>query len=180
MKTFHEIVFDRRTCKEFDGRAISQEQIQQLLTWAVRAPNHRLNEPWFFRILNQKAVSDWLSHIEAKLNETELSSLKRSIDRVRHVGALIFVSSKISENKTLTRENYAAVCAAIENLLLGASALGIQSFWSTSRLMCHPETMRFLEWQENEDFVGAIWLGYGKTPELSARKPIQKVSRWWS
>ena len=57
-------------------------------------------------------------------------------------------------------EEIAATAAAIENVLLGATAAGVASFWSTGG-MTHKQPMKdFLQLNEEDVVIGIIYLGY--------------------
>ena len=45
----------RRSIKAFTDRPVSPEEIEQLLSAACQAPNHRMTEPWRFYVLGPKA-----------------------------------------------------------------------------------------------------------------------------
>lgn len=181
MLTFNDIVHARRTNKNFDGSAVSKDDLQQLLEWAIRAPNHRLNQPWRFRVFEQAAVNQLCAELQQKWSDEEKKTYQAAFDKFSKVGAMIYVSVLRDDNQEIDQENYAAACAATQNILLGAASLGIESFWSTGKLMKCPTLLRHLEWQEqSEQWVGAIWLGYGPAAELKPRKSLEDVMRWWS
>jgi len=61
-------------------------------------------------------------------------------------------------------EEIAAVSAAIQNILLGATALDIASFWSTGG-MTHKNAMKKYLGLDDEDIVmGLIFMGYTDEP----------------
>src|SRR6478672_11041567 len=45
----------RRSIKRFTDRAVTREEIEQLLAAATLAPNHKLNQPWRFHVLGPEA-----------------------------------------------------------------------------------------------------------------------------
>jgi nitroreductase len=51
------------------------------------------------------------------------------------------------------------VAAAIQNILLGAMALNISSFWSTGGMTYHPELKRYLNLEEEDQVIGLLYLG---------------------
>ncbi len=59
----------RRSIKTFTDRAVSREEMEQLLTAACQAPNHRMTEPWRFYVLGpqaRRAYGEALGHRKAK------------------------------------------------------------------------------------------------------------------
>lgn len=175
---FQEINNLRRTTKNFDGREVPKDIIQDLIREATKAPNHKLNEPWRFRVLNRAGVLKWIEHLQKKLSAEDLKSFEGPLARVQNVGALIYVSSVIDSNPVTDLENTQAVSAAIQNLLLGASALGLASYWATGNLMKHPIALQKMGLPESERLMGVIWLGYGELPTPKSRKDPETLTIW--
>lgn len=175
-----EIITLRQTCKDFDGSEIPKPQIESLLELAVHAPNHRLTEPWKFRILDREKIQNLAEHLEIACDSQDFLTLKGSVEKLRKVSCLIYFTYDISPNPTIAQEDYAACAAATQNILLGATALGLDSFWSSGRAMLHPETQKFIGMNtEIEGFVAAIWLGRAtQHPERKPRKAFSDFTLW--
>ncbi len=173
------LIASRRTVKDFDGRAVSEDIVSSLLELAVCAPNHHRNAPWFFRIMMQESVRRWVQSLKAELSESDFTPLQKTIQKLEKVGAIIHVSSRQDAAAHVTRENYAACAAATYALMLGARAFGLHSFWSTSKICDLRETRHFLSVKDDEDLVGMIWLGYGTAPMAPARVPPTERSQWF-
>ncbi len=152
-----------------------------MLAWAIRAPNHRLNQPWRFRVFDQRALQKLCDHLDQEWSVEDKLTHRGAMEKFLKIGAMIYVSALKDPNEIIQQENYAAACAAVQNILLGAASLGLESFWSTGKLMKSEPMLRYLDWKEqDEQWVGAIWLGYGSKPELKTRKGLEEVTRWWS
>jgi nitroreductase len=173
-----EVIRRRRTSKDYDGKPVSKELIEAILELAVWAPNHGLTEPWKFRVLLPLSIQKWIRFLRDELSEPELLALEKGFERISKAGAILFVTHLIHPNEIANRENYAATSAAIQNILLAATALHLQSYWSSSKMMTHPKTMEFLEVPEEEAFVGAIWLGHGEIPTPKPRKLAREKTIW--
>src|SRR5690349_24812976 len=55
----------RTSVRHFSNRPIARELIEQLLDCAVRAPNHKLTQPWRFAVLTG-AARDRFAEIRAR------------------------------------------------------------------------------------------------------------------
>lgn len=177
--SFAQIVKDRRTSKIYDGKEVLMEDLNALIEMARYAPNHRLNEPWRFRILQQASIKKLIDHTRQQLSETEILPLEKPIGVLLQAGALIYVTSVVDQQKLVDEENFAAVSAAVQNILLGATAKGILSFWSSNKIMLLPTTRQFLKIPDHERFVGGIILGFGKPSEFKERPlPLDEVCLW--
>jgi nitroreductase len=177
-KTVESVILARRTCKEFDGQPVAKELIEKLLTLATWAPNHRFTQPWRFRVCTQSGITKWIKHLREYFSDERQKLSEPKFKRMSQLGAIIYVTCIKDDNPLIHEENYAAVCAGVQNLLLGASSIGLGSFWSTGELMSLEESREFLGILERERFVGAIWLGYGKNPAPRMRTPAPQMTSW--
>ena len=177
-QTLAEIIRCRRTAREFNGQPVSKSVIETLLECAAWAPNHRMNEPWKFLIILPSGIQHWIEHLKATLQENEQKLYSSGFQKLKTVGALIFVTSQRDPNPLIEKENYAATCAAVQNLLLAATALELASYWSTGALMTCPQTLTFFNIAELEQFVAAVWIGYGTIPPPKPRTDFHKKTRW--
>ena len=67
-------------------------------------------------------------------------------------------------------EEIAAVSCAVQNILLGATALGIASLWSTGGMVLHPAMKNLFELDEADEIVGQLFLGYSNEKIEGVRK----------
>lgn len=174
-EAFDQIVGDRKTVKDFSGEAVSKETLQRLLDWAILAPNHRMNEPWRFRVVRSEQIPLWIEHLKTHVPSQEFMLFQKALDRLAKAGAVIYVSCLRDSHTLIDEENFAAASAATEHLLLGAASLGLASFWSSGKAMLHPESRRFLKVSDNERFVAAVWLGFAA--EVPPSRPERKKAR---
>jgi nitroreductase len=96
------------------------------------------------------------------------------------VPAIIFVTQVIHPDPFVEREDYGAVCCAVQNLMLGAQAAGLASFWGTGDLAQARPLADLVGAGENERMVGLIRLGYA-APGVKApvkRTGAEKFTRW--
>ena len=79
----------------------------------------------------------------------------------------------------LHNENRDAVAAGIQNLLLGATTLGLASFWSTPALERPQQVLDLCGFEADDRLVGIIYLGWAAqdcpVPERP-RLPITHVT----
>ena len=165
-----DLIRQRRTHKRFNGDAVSREQLQELVDLLCWAPNHRMTQPWRAYVLDQAAIQDLGQWIKAEREGLLQFSAKPEKDRAKidklmdhylsNLGALIQVTQVISDDPNQNLEDYAAVCAGAQNMLLGAEAMGLAHFWSTSALMANPLLLQHLAIDpQRERLVASLWLG---------------------
>lgn len=178
----------RRTHKRFARCAISSETINELVDLAVLAPNHRLTQPWRFAALDHRGIdrlSMWLADQDEIAAWPDPAKGPAKITKLRthylaNMGALIQVTWVRDPDPERDLEDHAAVCAAVQNILLAATARGLASFWSTSAALRHPSTLRWFGADpEREGFVASIWLGspVEPMPKPPPRRPLADVLR---
>lgn len=192
MQTFEvlkSIILNRRTVKAtaMNGRMIPEEQIQQLLLLADQAPNHAQTEPWRFWVYSGDALRQfgethahlyWDNTPEKKRNRSKCDKLIRSAKQASHL--VIVVMKRTKDARIPVLEETAAVSAAIQNILLGATALGIASIWSTGGMTHHPALKAFLQLKEEDIVMGLLYLGYTDQPPKSGKRNIpleKKINR---
>jgi nitroreductase len=77
-------------------------------------------------------------------------------------------------------EEIAATAAAIQNMLLGATALGIASFWSSGG-MTHKQAMKdYLQLGAEDMVMGLVFLGYTDEPAKEGVReiPLAEKVKW--
>ncbi len=125
-------------------------QLEQLVEVAQWAPNHRLTLPWRFYVMGQRAISRLDAFLrvdpafaEMRAEASAQPSCSKPQERLATAGALILTTWVQAEEPRIDREEHAATCAAIQNILLGAHALGLGGYWSTAWALVCPATMRW-------------------------------------
>lgn len=185
---FNEIVTRRRTVKpgQMNGQIIAEQDIKDIIATADWAPTHGRTEPWRFFVLtgeNLKKFCEhhaelyWANTDEAVRTETKRDSINKMGDKASHL--VITVMRRTPDTKIIVEEEYAAVAAATENMLLGATAKGIASFWSTGGMTHHPAMKMYLGLTENDLVMGLIYLGYSDEQKEGTRKiPLNDKIIW--
>ncbi|HRP08001.1 MAG TPA: nitroreductase [Gemmatimonadales bacterium] len=175
----------RRSIKEFTPRPVTREEIEALLELAVLAPNHRLTEPLRFHVLGPAArrrYGEILGSRKAKKVEDHAAA-QALIDKVAAaedaVPALIAVSMVLSDNAEVREEDYATAMMAVQNLMLGAVAMGLGTHFRSGAVMDDPRTRELVGVGEGERIVALVQLGEpAAVPDAKARKPAAEVTRW--
>ena len=78
------------------------------------------------------------------------------------------------EKDTFHGENRDAVAAGIQNLLLGATAAGLASFWSSPPLMDSARTLELCGFADDDRLIGVVYLGWpAGSVEPPQRPPVE-------
>ncbi len=172
------IIEQRRSTKPalMNGAKIPDEQIEQLLQLADWAPTHTYSEPWRFVVFAGDKVAAF-SKLHAdlyKANTSEEKFMQGKYDGIIANGAkashIIVCIMKRSNGKIPVMEETAAVSCAIQNILLGATALDIATLWSTGGMVLHTAMKQHFQLSEDDDILGFLFLGYADEKITGQRK----------
>jgi nitroreductase len=172
---------------KMNGRLIPDEDIHRLLALADWAPTHGRTEPWRFFVYGGAALKQfgqdhanlyWQNTPEDKRQEATYEKLLHNVDKASH---LIITAMKRGDNiKIPVIEEIAATSAAIQNILLGATALDISSFWSTGGMTHSPTLKEYLQLRDADIIMGLVFLGYSDEPvkEGQRNSSIHEKVKW--
>ena len=168
------------------GDRIPDEVIQELLELAIWAPTHGRTEPWAFFVYSGQSLRDfgkmhaeiyWNNTPDDKRNIATYEKLLQVVDKPSHL--IVAAMKKGSNQKIPVLEEIAAASAAIQNILLGAAALGIASMWSTSGMTHLPPLRQQLGLSADDLVLGLLYLGYAEPNSKGFRnKTASEVAEW--
>jgi nitroreductase len=182
-ETVEEIIRQRRSNLHMDlGRSVPPELIERVCGLACWAPNHKRTHPWRFCVVTDDA--------RARLGEVVARSARASgiedeavLQKLRHkylrAPVVLIVSSDAHDDPWLHLENRDSVAAGIENVLLGATALGLATYWSTGAAAHDPAVKQLAGLGEEDQIVGIVYLGWAEQQAPVPKKPAPAI-RWVS
>jgi nitroreductase len=149
------------------GDPVPKEMIEKVLKAGACAPSHYRTEPWRFFVMTGNSRSR-LGEVFAEIALTDVTTETDSVakaDRARNMPlrapVLIAVAAVHSDRKNvIKKEEYAAVCSAVQNMLLTAHDLGLGAMWRTGAAAYHQKVKEFFNLPENSEMVGFIYIGY--------------------
>lgn len=181
-----ETIKKRRTIKAqaMNGNKIPNGHIAAILELANWAPTHGYTEPWRFIVYENPA--DFCSqHAEVykqnsmgdNFNATVYNNLQHQGDKVSHI--IVAVMKRGDLPKIPAFEEIAASSCAIQNMLLGATALNIASFWSTGGMALKPVLRDVLGYGDDDQIMGILYFGYADEHSEGKRNtPIEEKITW--
>lgn len=189
--TIATIIQNRRTIKaqSYNGQIISKENIDRLLELANWAPTHALTEPWRFVVMAADAVNRFCEdHANLYKANTEAEKfVQGAYDKLKTQGEkashIIAVFSKRGAKPNIQEiEEICASAAAVQNLLLGAEAMGLASFWSTGGQTLKPAMKKYFKLLPEDQMIGLLYLGYSDQPKTEGRRltPIEDKVMWYN
>jgi nitroreductase len=178
-------IANRRSIKQFTDRAVSRDEITQLLDAALQVPNHRLTQPIRFRVLgpeSRHAYGTVLGARKAKKLEDPVAA-QALIDKVAAAEAAgpvsIFASMTLDENPEIREEDYASTLMAVQNLMLAAVELGLGTHLRSGAVMDDPRAREALGVPEGERIVAMLQVGEpAVVPDAKPRRSVDEVTSW--
>ncbi len=153
--------------------------VSELIELATWAPNHHLTEPWRFAVVTGGARSTLgavTAEFQGSQGETNEAKLDKTRGKFLRAPAIVLVGCASTENARPDQllEDRDACAAAVQNLLLGATALGLNSYWGSGMVCSAPAVRSLCGFQDDTTIIAAIYLGYplGEVPVPARRTPI--------
>jgi nitroreductase len=173
METFEAIVTRRSVPAMSPDQTPSKEQIERLLTAAVRAPTHHLSQPWRFIVLTGDALDGFADAWErgAVREGADPSGVAAKAHRAPVILAVI-ERPHLDNPKVVEIEEHHAVGAALQNILLTAHDMGLGAMLRTGPAARMSEVREYLGVKDDEFVAGFVHLGY--PPEGDANRPMSR------
>ncbi|MDF1510735.1 nitroreductase [Robertmurraya sp. DFI.2.37] len=178
----------RRSIGRVKDREVPKELIEKIIEAATWAPNHVKTEPWRFFVLTgdgRKRLGETLAQIaEREMDEPATDEQKKKVEKARNnpfrAPVIIVAAVEPSDNpKVILKEEYAAVNAGVQNMLIAAHALGLGAVWRTGKPCYDREVSNLFGLSEKGEVLGFIYIGYpDMTPPPRKVKPIAEVTTW--
>ena len=183
-----EAILNRRTIKDFRPEPVADAVLERALGAGLWAQNHRMTQPWRFAVLGpetQRALAQagaeaQVQSLPAGADATTQAKVRAgAVQKLMSKPLIVVVSCLLNGDPFQRREDYAAVCCAIQNIQLAAWADGLGMQWSTGKQTHLPQTYHLLGLDPAaEEIVGFLYFGYpALIPAPLPRKPLADVTR---
>ena len=167
-ETLSELVRTRRSnLRMAADRPVPTELVAHLCDLAMWAPNHMRTNPWKFAVFTGDGRSRLGAALEAAQvarGETDPDRLKKTRTKYLRAPTMLVVGSAAHDDPVFHAENRDAASAGVENLLLGATALGLASYWSTGEVVTVPAVKALAGFEPGDQIVAVVYLGWPIAP----------------
>jgi len=180
LDAFADLARSRRTNMVVDqARPVPTELIERLCELATWAPNHKKTWPWRFAVvtgdsryrLGEAFVDDMIA-----ADFGDEGKRTKTLTKYARTPAVLVVGCAPDERPTIHDENRDAVAAGIENFLLGATAAGLASFWSTPPLIDGPSALALCGFAPDDRIIAVIYLGWPATAPAAPERPSPPIT----
>lgn len=201
-KSAKECIYSRHSTRNYlPDMPVSEDSLKEILNAGLQAPSPKNSQPWFYYIIQDKKkilqvaeimeerVSDGIM-LKKSRNEP-FSALSMALETARIIKtapALVIVccekkhdSSKkgTSGEEPVFTESEMVSCmsigASVQNMLLMAESLGIDSLWIADILLAREEVSAYLSIRHQ--IVSAVLFGKA-APSLRLRKALSEKVKW--
>lgn len=181
-----EAIQSRRSIHEYKRNLVEAKTMEYLFSEAAWAPNHRMKEPWNIRLYQENGKK---SYVESVLRSYRRQGFFEGYDQDKQTRleqgiedflwniphhALIYMEK--DEDQRKYEEDYAAVCAYIQNFQLLAWQEHVGVLWTTSPYLHDPQFAEDIGLDPTVyKLVSVLQIGYPKRiPVPKRRTPIHK------
>lgn len=177
----------RVSIRAFLPDPVPRTLIERLLDAAVRAPNHKLTEPWRFTVLTgaprERLADARAAHRALKFTDPAGPEARAAAEKMRRetlgTPAYVFVQCAMSDDAVRREDDVASAWMATQNLLTAATAEGLGTYVRTGGILEHPEVARLGLTADGHRLLSLISLGYPAEAQPPRRRtPAAEKTTW--
>jgi nitroreductase len=189
-----EAIYHRRAVRLYRPDPVSREQVHTVLDAANQAPSGLNRQPWEFLVVTGEKICEmgksYHSTLTEYLNNWEASPMSRSLSRDEFIwfsetygGAPVVIVALVKADPipNFRKADLESVSAAMQNLLLAATALGLGTCWMTGPIRDEKTLRQILAIPDDREIVAVTPLGHpAKIPDAPPRHDPDLVNkvRW--
>lgn len=180
-------IFARASTRSFRPDPVPRSVLERLLAAAVRAPNHKLTQPWRFAVLTGESLRRYAeirrSHRARRFEDPAApeaaSAIAKTYREHLETPAYIVVMCAASDDPVRREEDYAATMMATATLLVAATAEGLGTYLRTGGIMEEPALKDLVGLPAGHRVVGIVSLGYPAAAEAPKRRTDAALKTTW-
>jgi nitroreductase len=170
---FFEVIKKRRSIRQFKPDSVSREDILKILDAANWAPSAMNLQQWEFIVVsknrinslgnNYKVIVDDFTKDWEKTPDTTILSRDEFLRFAANYGGapnIIVVLTTKSDDPGYQKAHLESASAAMENMILAATALRLGTCWMTGPLHDEKALRQLLKIPDNKEIVAITPLGY--------------------
>ncbi|MEY2995258.1 MAG: hypothetical protein RLZZ39_83 [Actinomycetota bacterium] len=178
--TVAEVIRARRTSMKVDpNRDVDDAILGELFDLASWAPCHKRTWPWEFCVVRGDArlelgqvVSDAMQR-----NGDDAQRVEKARTKYARTPVIVVVGSAPGDSPNRTAENRDATAAALQNFMLGASALGVATYWGSCPKGANDDVARFCGFTPGSTVMSLTYVGWASDDVVAPERPTPTVIR---
>jgi F420 biosynthesis protein FbiB-like protein len=188
----------RRSIRKYSAKEVSRETIEKVIDAAIQAPSAKNRQPWRFVVVTASQKDTILQVMREGIENEKsgkgllpgsskfISGAEYSVEIMKQAPVTILVlntnknylfETAATEDKFYDIANIQSIGAAIQNMILAATDLGLGSLWICDVFFAYQQ---LIHWLNTEDqLMAAVSLGYPEeSPFPRPRQKIADVVEW--
>lgn len=193
-----EAIQNRRSIRKFQKSDLPKAVVEQILQAGILAPSSKNRQPWEFIVVAGAEKVPVLAAMREGIQREKageallpgcrqyLGGAENTLRIMEEAPVTVFVINPLGGDLTAPQtfeERVYEICniqsagAALENMTLAATALGVGSLWICDLFFAYPELAACLG--VRGELIAAMALGYpGESPVARPRKSVDDVTEW--
>lgn len=188
---------NRRSIRKYRNLDVPRHMIEDILQSGILAPSSKNCQPWKFIVVTGSAKNDLLAVMRKGIEREKnrplfpksaqyLSGAEYTLEIMGQSPVIIFIANSLGMDirSALTPEeriyeicNAQSIGAAIENMTLTATELGLGSLWICDTYFAYNELCDWLA--VDGELFAAMTVGYAdENPSARPRKSMDDVVEW--
>lgn len=188
---------NRRSIRSYQSTPIPREMILKILEAGRLAPSSKNRQPWRFVVVQGQSKKELLHAMRRGLAREKVNPLlpesahhlagaEYTLQIMAVAPVLLFVLNPLGldlrcpitpEERVYELCNAQSLGAAMENMTLTATALGLGSLWICDTYFAYDELSAFLDGEGT--LCAALAVGYAaEAPTARPRRPLSSLVRW--
>jgi len=188
--TLDETVSTRRSIRKFQSKSITHEDILKIVNAGIDAPSGKNRQPWKFIVVQgdskNELIKILIKGVETQEDEEWKPWAMKSINTMNEAPVSILIFNTFGTNplnqisideRFQELVDIQSIGAAIENMALKATDLGIGTLWICDIFIAYEEICKWCG--QNNQLVAALTMGYPlEKNNPRYRKSIDESVEW--
>lgn len=180
LDSFEVLARQRRTNLRIDtSRPVPEDLVRRLCELAQWAPNHHRSWPWRFAALTGDARRRLGLAVADDLRDHQAAPEKIAKAEGKYLRAPLMLAVAVghgaADDEVRRIEDRDAVASGVQNLLLGATAAGLASYWGSGAVLGLDSVRTLCGFAPTDTIVALIYLGYPTGEVAIPPRPVPKL-----
>lgn len=194
-----ETISKRRSIRKYTDQHVSKSIIEEIIKAGMLAPSSKNRQPWHFTVVADDAKIEMINVMKRGIEREKerplipesaqhIGGAEHTLNIMEEAPVVIFITNtlgiEITETGKLTTDervgeicNAQSIGAAIENMCLAATELGLGSLWICDTFFAQAELREWLA--IDGELYAALAIGYAnESPTARPRKDINDIVEW--
>lgn len=175
-----EAISSRRSIKKFKhDMTIDNNDLFEVIEKATDAPNHGMREPWRFIHIPKEKLGEMSRDVTYFAFPNSPEKQEDHYNNVTKLGGMLVLVVKTDSRQRQNRENFFAMGAYAQNLMLLLHEKGIGTCWKTPPYIFDPKVRKVFGIKGDEAIAGLLYLtDLEDVPTKAPRKNKNLVSEY--